>query len=63
MLGPEDTEHYRQILGDNIDDFYVAKFDAYGEVKAGWSYAAWVQERTANLIKRPTKGCHVAQHH
>jgi len=60
-MNADDTEHYRQTLAANADEYYQAKFQD-GEVIAGWSFTRWTLERTAAWGKRSTKGCHVARY-
>lgn len=57
-MNAEDARYYRDLLGTTTtDEYYQAKF-INGEVKIGWSNSAWLKERTAAWVKRPSKGCH-----
>jgi hypothetical protein len=65
-MNNEDARYYRDLLLNkttDADEFYVSKFNALGNVRPDWSNAAWLKERTAAWIKRPSKDCHTMLSH
>lgn len=62
MMNANDAAYYKDLLTDNVDAFYAAKF-SNGEVIDGWNYCEWTLERTAAWTKRASKECYTRLGH